>query len=1100
MSNTGTINAGQNGIQIINVAHTPGTTTLGDAGNPVISGGVSNSGSITSTGTGYAGIYMDGGIVDNGITNTSTGTITANNGVGILLTDTGKITYFSGTVYTSLGGPATVNGNITNDGTVTAQTGIKVTGGSNVTGDITNNGTIAASYVGVYVQNASVTGNIVNSATGQMNGAGIYVTGSSVGGISNAGTIANTVYPQPAITVTAGTVNGDISNTGTITTLSTGGIAVVNNSNVTGNITNSGTITDNPGRGIWVYAGADHSNPGGTTIGGSISNTATGQITAAKGIGIYATSATSLVHIAGAGGVSNAGTMTVTQTGISIGSATVDGAVSNTGTINAGQNGIQIINVANTPGTTTLGDAGNPVISGGVSNSGSITSTGTGYAGIYMDGGNVANGITNTATGTITANNGVGILLSNTGQITYFSGTVYTSLGGPASVTGGISNAGTITAKTGIMVTGGSTVTGGITNTGTINASVNAIDVSGEGAASTINQNGGSITGNVLLSTLADTVNIAGGTVDGNIVGAGSSNTLNFTLGSGTFTYSSSYGFSGINQVNVNSGTVILGGTNDATNVDVVGGTLAGAGSITTTMLTIQSGGTFAPGTPSTPGTSMTVTGNVTFNSSSTYVVYVNPSSATSAQVSGTAAVDGTVQAAFASGAYSAHSYSVLHAGTVNGTFASLTTTNLSSGFTASLSYTATDVMLDLTANIGGGGGATGTNQQNLAGALNNYFNNGGTLPANFVQAFGGPNSSELLSQGTGETTTGSQTTSIQMMTQFLSIMVDPTTHIGGGDGTFGGSSSSFASEGRKNLPPDVAMAYASVLKAPAKRIEEQRRWNTWATGFGGYNKTDGSTSLGANSVTSRVYGVAGGFDYRLTPNIVAGVAFAGGNTSWSLSQNLGSGNSDVFQAGVYSIGKWGPAYVSASLAFSNYWTKTDRYGPLSDHLTASFNAHSFGGRLEGGYTVATFSNLSVTPYGALQAQTFHTPAYSETDLTGGGFGLTYASRNSNATRAELGSRFESPFVVDGKPLVLRARAAWAHDWVSDPSANATFQTVPGVSFIVNGATPPKDSALTSASAEYFLTQQLSLMGRFEGEFASGSQTYTGLGTVRYVW
>ena len=71
---------------------------------------------------------------------------------------------------------------------------------------------------------------------------------------------------------------------------------------------------------------------------------------------------------------------------------------------------------------------------------------------------------------------------------------------------------------------------------------------------------------------------------------------------------------------------------------------------------------------------------------------------------------------------------------------------------------------------------------------------------------------------------------------------------------------------------------------------------------------------------------------------------------------------------------------------------------------------------------------------------------------------------------------------------------------MSDPSANATFQTVPGVSFIVNGATPPKDSALTSASAEYFLTRQLSLMARFEGEFASGSQTYTGLGTVRYVW
>ena len=30
-----------------------------------------------------------------------------------------------------------------------------------------------------------------------------------------------------------------------------------------------------------------------------------------------------------------------------------------------------------------------------------------------------------------------------------------------------------------------------------------------------------------------------------------------------------------------------------------------------------------------------------------------------------------------------------------------------------------------------------------------------------------------------------------------------------------------------------------------------------------------------------------------------------------------------------------------------------------------------------------------ITPYAAIQAQDFHTPSYSETDLTGGGFGLS---------------------------------------------------------------------------------------------------------------
>src|SRR5205085_1453923 len=50
--------------------------------------------------------------------------------------------------------------------------------------------------------------------------------------------------------------------------------------------------------------------------------------------------------------------------------------------------------------------------------------------------------------------------------------------------------------------------------------------------------------------------------------------------------------------------------------------------------------------------------------------------------------------------------------------------------------------------------------------------------------------------------------------------------------------------------------------------------------------------------------------------------------------------------------------------------------------------------------------------------------------------------------------------------LTTRARVAWAHDWVSDPTLAALFQTLPGASFVVNRATPAKNSALTSAGAE----------------------------------
>jgi hypothetical protein len=44
------------------------------------------------------------------------------------------------------------------------------------------------------------------------------------------------------------------------------------------------------------------------------------------------------------------------------------------------------------------------------------------------------------------------------------------------------------------------------------------------------------------------------------------------------------------------------------------------------------------------------------------------------------------------------------------------------------------------------------------------------------------------------------------------------------------------------------------------------------------------------------------------------------------------------------------------------------------------------------------------------------------------------------------------------------------------------------------------DSALTTLGAQLFLTQGWSLLAKFEGEFANGSQTYAGTGTIRYAW
>jgi len=252
--------------------------------------------------------------------------------------------------------------------------------------------------------------------------------------------------------------------------------------------------------------------------------------------------------------------------------------------------------------------------------------------------------------------------------------------------------------------------------------------------------------------------------------------------------------------------------------------------------------------------------------------------------------------------------------------------------------------------------------------------------------------------------------------------------------------------------------------------------------------------------ISARTAGGAAGLDYHLSRDSVVGVALAGGGTNWSLAQGLGGGKSDAFQAGIYGATRWGPAYLAAALSFTNHWMSTDRFAFAGDHLSASFNAQSFGGRVEGGYRFATIYG-GLTPYAAVQAQNFRTPGYSEADLNAGGFALAYNGRTATDTRSELGGRFDRLLLLNPEAaLTLRARLAWAHDWVSDPTLAAVFQALLGASFLVNGATPAKNSALTSAGAEYRLANGVTLIGKFDGEFASHSSTYAGTGTVRYTW
>jgi autotransporter-associated beta strand protein len=583
-------------------------------------------------------------------------------------------------------------------------------------------------------------------------------------------------------------------------------------------------------------------------------------------------------------------------------------------------------------------------------------------------------------------------------------------------------------------------------------------------------------------------------TIAGRIAGPGGFS----KIGAGKLTLAGVNTYNG--STDVNGGTLSVSGSIASSAMTTVnaGGTLGGNGIVGHTTI---NGGTLAPG--NSIGL-LTVQGNLAFLAASSYVVEVSQADADRTSVTGTATLGGaTVNASFALGSHVARQYTILTAeGGVSGTFGSLVDSNLPSNFTSSLSYDASNVFLNLALNFAVPSNGLNINQRNVAIALTNFFNTSGGIPL----VFGALTPAELT-QVSGESATGSQQATFDAMNLFIGVLTDPFTagRSGAGPSPWGGAYQ-FADDGDANTSASMSRkrtlserdAYGAITKASPRDGLFDPRWNMWAAGFGGTQTTDGNATLGSDSATSRIYGVAVGADYWLSPYTVTGFALAGGGTNFSVA-NGGTGRSDLFQIGAFARHSVGAAYITGALAYGWQDITTDRTID-ADRLRARFDANAFAGRLESGYRFAT-PWMGVTPYVAGQFTAFDLPAYAEQAIAGADtFALDYASKTVTASRSELGLRADKSYALADSILTLRGRVAWAHNFDPDRNVGATFQALPGASFVVNGAAQAHDAALTTASAEISWSNGLSLAATFEGEFSDETSSYAGKGVARYNW
>ncbi|WP_456746379.1 autotransporter outer membrane beta-barrel domain-containing protein [Bradyrhizobium sp. USDA 4354] len=925
-------------------------------------------------------------------------------------------------------------------------------------------------------QGYTISGQQVNFVTGITNnavGVGTFIsisnnmTGTT---ISQAGSSRLTLSGINSFTTTSVTA-GTFVNTGTLTTSLTVSAIASNQGTLIGDITTTTGFSNLP---AGIISATTIANNGGTFFNnGSITTT---------------------------GGTTNAAGATFNTTG------TVNGGLTNAGTANAA--GTINGNVDHQSGTFT--------VTGALTVNGTLTTGAT--SDLFVSSGDL------TVTTLINQSNAM-IHGSSIDAGRTVTANTFTNADGNMEVAGTLNATNTIL-NDGILI---------VQATGVVNASINSISrhiglngtINGNvtlSYPSQLNSGGGSVTGRVTLATSGAIAKVSGvGATFGSVAGVAGSqlDTGAFTMTVGGDHSSSTFAGSMIGTGNfvkvgnggltlsgdssaytgtttVSAGTLLVTGSLASSAVTVTSAVLGGSGAVGATQL--NAGAWFIPGTSGVPGTSMTLA-SLAMQSGATYLIYANPTTSTLANVTGNATLGGaSVLVGFDAGSYVAKRYTIVSAGSITGTFnPSVTNFGLPSGFHTSLSYDATHAYLDLALNFVPSSGNLNGNQQNVGNAIINYFNSNGTIPI----AFGGLTPTGLT-QLSGEVGSAPQQATFNAMNQFMGVMTDPFIAGRGDPVSAGGAPNAYADEtalayASKRKPNDALAAI--YTKAPVVRPFEQR-WSVWAAGFGGAQQTDGSTVVGSNTTTSNLYATAVGADYRISRDTLVGFALAGGGTNFTVANALGGGRSDLFQAGAFFRHIVGPAYIAGALAYGWQDITTDRTVTVAgvDRLRAEFDANTYSGRLEGGYRFVT-QGVGLTPYAAAQFTTFDLPAYAEQAIVGSNqFALAYGAKSVTDTRTELGLRTDKSFAQADGIVTLRGRLAWAHDFNPDRAIGATFQTLPGASFVVNGAAMASDSALVTGSVEKKWLNGWSAAGTFEGEFSGVTQSYAGKGVVRYAW
>lgn len=241
------------------------------------------------------------------------------------------------------------------------------------------------------------------------------------------------------------------------------------------------------------------------------------------------------------------------------------------------------------------------------------------------------------------------------------------------------------------------------------------------------------------------------------------------------------------------------------------------------------------------------------------------------------------------------------------------------------------------------------------------------------------------------------------------------------------------------------------TIRGGAAGIADSSRLGVW--GNGTYNTGDVDTSANQLGFDFDNWGGTIGVDYRVTNDLVAGVAFTYLNTDADVDSSAGNVESDSYTGSIYATYSHASGfYVDGSASYGAidfdisrrilYTLSSDVLGTVDTTADGdpSGSQYSFGMGI--GYQFAVAS-ATIEPFARADYQEYEIESYSETG--GLGWGERFSKQRVRSLPTSVGLRLSNAFSMPWGVLQPQAHGAWHHQFKDDSRTITT-------SFLGDGA------------------------------------------------